>query len=91
MGGLTDGGGGGHGDESGDDGELDSKGGVEVMASGETTGMTWEWWKWQQQEEPQVEGFLFFPLTLVGPLSSLEHTRLSLTSLGALPLTLSGR
>lgn len=40
MGGLTDGGGGGHGDEGGDDCELDSRGGVEVMASGETTGMT---------------------------------------------------
>lgn len=38
---------------------------VEVMASGKTTGMRWEWWKWQQQEEPQGWGLLFFPLTLV--------------------------
>lgn len=38
---------------------------VEVMASGKTTGMRWEWWKWQLQEEPQGGGLLFFPLTLV--------------------------
>lgn len=41
MGGLTDGSGGGHGD-GGSDGESDSEGGVEVMASGVTTGMRWE-------------------------------------------------
>ena len=42
MGGLTDGGGGGHGDGGSDDGESDSEGGVEVMASGVTTGLRWE-------------------------------------------------
>ena len=62
MGGLSDGGGGGQGDGGSDDGESDSEGGVEVMASGVTTGMRWEWWKWQQQEEPQGGGSLFFPL-----------------------------
>ena len=64
MGGLSDGGGGGHGDGGSDDGESDSEGGVEVMASRVTTGMRWEWWKWQQQEEPQGGSSLFFPLTL---------------------------
>lgn len=52
MGGLINGSGGSHGDGGGDDGE-DIKGGVEVMAFGETLGMTWWWWKWQQREEPQ--------------------------------------